>query len=101
MIRCKYCGNTHEDYEIDEENYTCHQCGMPIGYTGDDNESTEEDEINDFFTDEEDDDQIVDPDALTDEDLAELMKGSEDYEDIDFDDAEFEDDDDEGDDRDE
>ena len=89
MIKCSYCGNTHEDCEIDEENYTCHQCGMPIGYTGENEERDEEEEVNEFFNDEEN--EFDDPDALTDEDLAELLEGVDDIDDEEFEDDDFDD----------
>ena len=96
MVKCSYCGNMHDDSEIDEENFTCHQCGMPIGYAGENDENDEE-EVNDFFNEEED--SFDDPDALTDEDLTELLSGElqgiDDIDDDEFEDDDFDDEEDE------
>lgn len=90
MIKCKYCHEYLYDDESDDENIICPRCGMPIDYDGDDEDPTEDsEEIDAFFSDEDDDN--LDPDALTQADLDELLNGFDDEDEFDPDDLEFDD----------
>lgn len=93
MIKCAYCGETLFDDEIDDDNITCPKCGMPFGYTGDNEE--QDDDVDDFFEDDDlDDADDIDPE---DEDYSYLFSDldEDDFDDDEFDDDEFDDDEEE------